>query len=303
MHREKRALLYLLLMFVFLVGSWGFTSAAVKGDSRNKWELGIGVDLNVSFLDTTYQTSYSPLFKYSGVDDYLSAAAQVLNFTPQKNTELGTIFTVNYLLTEKIGIQLFGEFHKTSIGGTGNFFYSFLQYTDCPYPSMVPTLYTIEKNESWPDTIGTLKQSTLSLDMMARFNLGMGFNFDISGGPSFFFLNGEASSIGYLFWTTSHFMRVEFNYPIKFSFKPSMKLGLNIGGELDILLLPHTVFFLTARFFYSPIAASEIELKEIFRFEVNIRDCIDEIMSTMNLQPIKINPSFLIFGTGIKIRF
>jgi len=302
MRRKQYSLLFFIITILYIVLTQ--VNASEIKNLWNKWELGIFMGLNVPDFDITYTTSYSPLLKNTGQVEYLSAASQVLNIHPEKKTDLGFGILLNHFFSKKTGIQLLGQYHKTTLKGTGNTFYSYIQYTAYPYPDFNPTIITVEKNEAWPDTDGSIKNYTFSLNIITRLKLGKENSIDLSAGPSFFNIKGEASSLGYLYWFMAHEIRVPFNYPIKFSFKSLMKLGVNLGIELNISLLSRLKLFINARYYLAPSTSNQLELVEILNFralQAKIEDYIDEITSTMDLLPIKINPSFLIFSGGIKL--
>ena len=304
--KTKFKLLFVLFLVSGLLSVGTVTFAALpKEGCWNKWELGVGIGFNMPLLDTTYNHTYSPIFAYSSPDDFLSTASEILNFKHKKS--MGLNLMLSRMITKKVGIQLLAEFHKTTLQGTYNSFYYYLEYTAYPYPYFNPTLVTREEytDWNWLDNGGHLKQSSLSLNLITRFYLGDTITFDFSGGPCFFGLSGEASSLKYLFWGFSHYILTPNCIVLKFSYKSAIRLGLNFGGEIDLPILRSLIFFLTCRYFYCPTVSSEIHFKEVILNpqSYNLWDYIEEITTVMNPGPLKINPSFLILNAGFKLRF
>jgi hypothetical protein len=293
------------LVLGILWGKISASAASPKEGGWNKWELGVGIGFNMPLLNTTYNHTYSPIFAFGSPDNLFSTASEILNFKHKKS--MGLNLMLSRMITKRVGIQLLAEFHKTTLQGTNNSFYYYLEYTAYPYPDFKPTLVTREENMDWGwlDTGGHLKQTILSLNVITRFYLGDAITFDFSGGPCFFGLSGEASSLKYLKWVFAHYILVPDFIVLKFSYKSAVRLGLNFGGEIDLPLLRSLIFFLNCRYFYCPNVSSEIRFKEIILNpqSYNLWDRLEEITTVMNPGPLKINPSFLILNAGFKLRF
>jgi hypothetical protein len=287
------------------LGKTGASASSKKEGGWNKWELGVGIGFNMPLLNITYNHTYSPIFAYSSPDDFLSTASEILNFKHKKS--MGLNLMLSRMITKKLGIQLLAEFHKTTLQGKNNSFYYYLEYTDYPYPYFNPVLVTREAyiDWDWLDNGGHLKQSSLSLNLITRFYLGDTITFDLSGGPWFFGLIGEASSLKYLKWVFAHYILVPDVIVLKFSYKSAVRLGINFGGEIDLPIMPSLIFFLNCRYFYSPTVSSAIRFKEVILNpqSYNLWDRLEEINTAMNPGPLKINPSFLILNAGFKLRF
>lgn len=301
MKTKVKFIFVLFLLLGILLATTGIYAASPAGGSGCKWEFGVGIGFNMPGINTTYNHTYSPIFAFDSPDDFFSTASQVLNIRHMKDTELNFNFILNHLITEKLGLQLLGVFHKTLLHGTDNSYYSYLEYTAYLYPDFNPTLVTREYDEIWPDTEGSLKQTTFCLNLVTRFYLGPAVSFDLSGGPGLFAFNGDLSSLGYTIYKPRHSWFDYYPDKVTFSIK-GFKLGFNIGGELNVPLLRSVSLFLTLRYFYCPSSSTEINLEKI-EFLISGNSTIDEVESIMNPRPLKINPSFLILNAGFKLRF
>lgn len=300
MKKKPGFIIMLLIVFVIIVSMIG-VSAASPISHRYKWELGAGIGFNIPFINTTYYNTYSPVFSFDSPDIFISTASQVLNITNKKDTGISFSFMVNRLITKKWGIQLLGVLHKTPLNGTDNSYYNYLEYTAYFYPDFNPTLVTREYDEKWPDTGGYLKQSTISLNVMTRLYPGSGITIDFSAGPGIFAFKGDISSLGYTIYKPRHTF-LDY-YPDKLNVSINgVKLGLNIGGELNIPLFRNFHVFFTCRYFYCPNASTEIKPEEIIYF-IGGNSTLDDISSVMNPRDLKINLSFLHLNAGFKLRF
>lgn len=295
------------ITFGFLFLSLLVGETALAGDSqgdgnRGKWEIGVAAGFNSLHLDTAYNHTYSPGFLYGGTEIVTSTATQVLDIRG-KNT-VGLSLVVNRFITEKIGIQLWGEFFKTPFRGMNNSYYTYLQYIDYPPPNYTPVLLTREDHMDWPpETDGYLKQITFALNLLARLNPGHGVTVDISGGPVFFLYSGEVSRIGFTRYSFLHYILVPHLYKLSASIKSTVKPGLNIGGELNVSLLRNLVLFFSSRYYFRSNASSEIHLKEMLNTDEGYSPVpVETFEAQMNLQPLKINLSFLRLSAGLKLR-
>ncbi|NIM17912.1 MAG: hypothetical protein GTO45_38515 [Candidatus Aminicenantes bacterium] len=288
-----------------LCASAASSTGSTEGN-RDKWELGIGIGFNIHFLSSTYNHTYSPLFYYIWAFDSISNASQVLDIT-NKN-DIGLSVMVNYMITKKLGIQLLGEFHKNTLKGRDNFYSTYLEYLYSPYPLITPFYVVRGENIDWAaETDGHLTRYTLGLNVVTRFYWGHGLNVDLSGGPGFFMFNGEVSPLGYTYYYSDRISWYKNLFQLKASIKPTIRLGLNIGAELNVSLLRRVIFFFSCRYFFCPMASSEIYINEVLSSWIpgsgSQQEFIEKITSIMSLRTLKINPSFLSLSTGFKLRF
>jgi hypothetical protein len=293
-------------MFSFcllIITSTDATASDLEGRQegrQSKWEFGLSVGFTLSSINTTYNNTYSPIWDYDAPDDYTSAATQVLNITHKNASSLSLNGQFNYQISKNFRLQLLAEHHKVVLCGTDNSYYNYLEFTFYPYPTWTPTKASREYDETWPDTEGNLKQTTFSLNLMTRLPLGKTITLDLSGGPSIFRVTGEASSLAYTVYKQRHNWLDYYPDKINFSIN-EVKLGINIGCELNIQLQKDISLFFMIRYFCCSSLSADIHLEEIIYYIGGNWD-LDEAATIMDLQPLENNPSFYAINAGFKIR-
>lgn len=292
---------FVFLCICILVGKTALANDSVGEEKRDKWEIGVAIGFAAPHLDTSYDHTYSPGFLYGGTEVITSTATQVLNIT-DKNS-MGLSMVLNRFITGKIGIQLAAEFHKTPLRGMNNSYDTYLQYINYPPPEYKAKTLTRKDHMDWPpETDGSLKQITVGLNLLTRFNPGRAVTVDLSVGPSLFQFSGEVYQIGFTRYSFLHYGLVSHLFRLSASIKSTIKLGLNIGGEVNISLLRDLALFVSCRYYFCPNVSSEIRLKEMLNTNGGYSPIpIDVFESKMNLQPLKIDPSFLSLSAGLKL--
>jgi len=287
-----RKVIYFILLSIIVTPIFGFGV---------QWEFFLAGSYDISSLNNTYNQSFSP--EFIGDNCELSEVSNIVNFDGKNSS--GLLVGTNFLFNGNFGIQAVVVFHKTKLTGAGNLYSSHLEYTALYPPDYAPTEVASDFSIDLPDTDGQFKQFTAALNLLARFDLGSGINADLSGGLSFFRTKGEASTLGYsYYWLGGHSVLFSEFFQLSFDMEPKTKLGLNIGGALNVRIKNFLSLFAAARYFYCPGINADITLKEI----LNLRELIspqtlEEITAVMRPGSIKINPSFLSLSCGIKLNF
>jgi len=282
-----------LLLILLLITS--ITVSAVQ------WEFSLGGSFNVPSLNNTYNPVYSPVLEY--LSGAVTEASQELNLKGKNSG--GLFLAVNHLFNPNFGIQAAAGFHKTSLKGSGNSYHVHLEYTAFYPPDYTPTAGTFDRNIALPNTDGHINQLTLALNLLARFDIGSQLHVDLSGGVSYFRFKGEASTLGYSFyWEGGHSVMFSEFYQLSFTIEPASKIGVNIGGVLNVKLSNMISLFLDCRYFYCSDVSADVNLKEILNpGDIIVMKTLAEITTEMNLPQIQINPSFLSLASGIKLTF
>jgi hypothetical protein len=88
-------------------------------------------------------------------------------------------------------------------------------------------------------------------------------------------------------------------FQLKVAFGPIDRLGFNVGGEFNWLLLHYVCFIADLRLFTSPEA--EVSLN-VLPNEM-LSDPFDQVKQTLNIGRIKVNPTFYRLNLGLKYLF
>jgi hypothetical protein len=292
------------IFFLIFIQALPLMSWASEDEYRNekKYELTAAVNMNYPFLRTSYRSEYSTPFMY-GQD--VSSASQILNLEGRRS--LGVSVAFNYFPHQNFGLQILLDYFKSTIEGENDPYELSFEYTAYFPPSYIPQQVTYESSLNWPDTEGHLKQLSLSLNGIGRFIIEENISASLSAGLSYFQVSGRASSLGYSkFWLGGHSVLFNQNYQFEFSFEPTSKIGINVGGEVSIDFSEMVCFAVGYRYFYCSPILGDIHLEEIINEDEIIRsleESFQQVEEHMNLEPAEINPSFGRIHIGLKFKF
>jgi hypothetical protein len=154
------------------------------------------------------------------------------------------------------------------------------------------------------DTAGQVKQKTFSLNLLARFPLARRINLDFSGGASFFLFCGKAEPIGYVYHAFAHDIFVSIPYRFEFSIPATITLGANLGEELSITLGKHMILFAAGRYYHGFGGSVKPKLiADLSRTGDQDQESLQIFQQRLNLQPLRIKPSFFSLKIGLGLGF
>jgi hypothetical protein len=314
--KKDRFVGLLALAFVFALAPWNLLSqekpvqnrpAGVETErassywKRFKFEISTAVSYSLSSLDSSYAHHYSPPF-LSGA--YESAGDHTIKIEGEDGWGFNIGFA--YLPQTNLGLQFLVDYGKPKLSGGNEGYHVLLNYAS-NFQAVPPYPFTYEYTYGWPPTAGQLTEACLSLNAMFRLPLSKDLAASLSGGLTYFHVNGEATGIAYSYYylLDGDFWGRTFN--VKTKIGAIDKLGLNVGGEVNWVLWSNMCLILDARYFACP--SSTLPIKIIDEGLVTpppppYGDIpFEEVQATMNLQDITINPSFFRLNLGLKYLF
>jgi len=255
-------------------------------------------------MEMNFFNSYSPSTQLYKVDNALAFSNQVIKATSDNIDKLGFFFELNYLFSKTIGIQLLIVFHSdnllieqntvsSTLTGT---YYSF--YDNTYYP------YHFNQIFNWAyETTGEYNYNTFSLNLLHRLYLSKAISIDLSVGATLFRVSGQITPLVYDDWTEDKASIYAFPRKLIMGIGPTFIIGGNVGVELNIPLFKYLGLVFTFRYFLSPNGAAETKIQDFANIQSGVNpDYLEQFESEMNLESITINPSFLTFGVGLKVR-
>jgi hypothetical protein len=269
--------------------------------SKFKFEIGTSFSYQKSLIDSSYFHQYSPPF-LSGA--YESLADHTIKI--QGKDGWGFNIGLGYFPATNFGIQLLFDYAKPKLTGPTSAYHVWLNYAltfnaTPPYPNIFEYTYQL------PETAGDMTEMGVSLNGAFRLPISRRLAVALSGGLTYFHIDGKATGIAYSYywWEDGWFKGRTFD--IKYKIGTIDKLGLNLGAELNWVLFSNMCFVLDARYFACPSETRTMTLineglvtppspayKEI---------PFEEIVATMNLQDLTIDPSFYRINIGLKYLF
>ena len=135
------------------------------GENPGKWELGVGLGMQICSLSITYNSTYSPPMDHiHSVVPVSSTASQVLDIAGKKDIQPRLIVILNRLMSKKLGIQLLGVFYKSTFEGRDNSLSASLDYWFYSWVDSKQHYGSREESRDWTvETDGYLKRNTFPL--------------------------------------------------------------------------------------------------------------------------------------------
>jgi opacity protein-like surface antigen len=256
-----------------------------------KAELGFGWSLHAPALSTSYLNQFVP--PMTPTANYIGSSASQ---TVRLNGKVGTGMSgfLNILINDRFGVQVLVDYFRPNVGGSNSAFDIALDYTTTGARE-----YT--RSDAWPDSKGNFTETTYSLNGLVRFPIAPDLTFSLSGGPTAFYLKGEAMGMGYCSFRLEQDVDVYTlfikTFQLVYDFGPKTTYGFNLGGEVAYTVVPSVILALDVRYFLST--------KEDFQMHITPNDGLTEdaeaIEEALNLGSIRIDPSY--FRVSLTLRF
>jgi len=252
-------------------------------------------------VDTALTMAYTPPFRNATAT--ASSAGQTLQIASENGNGLefgGAVF-----FTQAVGIQVLFAADSFDVGGVNGPHSAHLEYISRMPPDYTPSPIVVERDEEWPDTAGELKQRTLSFNAVGRGRLGRVVVGEVSGGLSYFRMDGPISPLGYAAFTLGGHSTLSYELSeLEVELGPAGSWGFNAGGGIDVEL--GRVVALTADFRYfwgGTITAPVIVSRVLNPDEVIMQDPLETIEETLQPPAAELKPTRVRFMAGLKIRF
>jgi len=285
--RTLRAAGLFVLASVLIMAAAGPLGADVKA------ELGFGWSLHAPAISTSYLNQFVP--PMTPAANYVnSSASQTVRLNGKIGTGMAGFF--NILINDRIGVQLLVDYFRPNVGGSNSDFDILLNYT-----TTGARQYT--RSDSWPDSKGNFTETTYSLNGLVRFPLSSDISFSLSGGPTAFYLKGEATPMGYCSFRLEQDVDVYTLYiktfQLVYDFGPKTTFGGNLGGEIAYTIMRTVILALDVRYFLSA--------RDDFQMHITPNEGLTEdaqtIEEALNLGSIRIDPSYFRVGLTLRFRF
>lgn len=261
------------------------------------------------FQNSLYRSQYTPPWAFLKPKTYTSTAAQDLVLDAESSS--GTSLSIAVSVTRRWDVLFRVDWATSTLSGFNKPYGFTLDYVST-FPSHIPPR-NVHRTESydWPETTGSLKHLSFSLNALARFKIFQALTLEMSGGLTYFTLKGEASSLGFtLLWMGGHETVGEWNYQLKFSFGPKGTFGGNLGLGIEIPVIRPIFIFAGVHAFFAPKIRIKPKLEEFLNKKEDVGiiymlsdfESISDIEPFMNLQPLELNTGRFQFHLGIRLR-
>ncbi|MEN6310123.1 MAG: hypothetical protein ABFD80_01140 [Acidobacteriota bacterium] len=278
---------------VFVLVSVMILAAAGPLGADVKAELGFGWSLHAPAISTSYLNQFVP--PMTPTANYVNSSASQ---TVRLNGKVGTGMAgfLNILINDRFGVQLLVDYFRPNVGGSNSDFDILLNYT-----TTGARQYT--RSDSWPSSRGNFTETTYSLNGLVRFPLSPDVSFSLSGGPTAFYLKGEATPMGYCSFRLEQDVDVYTLYiktfQLVYDFGPKTTYGGNLGGEVAYTIMRTVILALDVRYFLSTRDDFQMHITE----NEGLTEDAQTIEQALNLGSIRIDPSYFRVSLTLRFRF
>jgi len=266
-----------------------------RAEELPKFEIVGGLNLVFPGFSGTYTSQYSPPFPFV---EHISSAQQTLTLDGQRGYGFEAGF--NVFPTPRVGFQVLADFFRADLCGANSPYPVSLSYTAGQPPDNIPRPFTYDRTLSWPDTEGSVKELALAFNVVLRWRLEGAVRGTVSGGPGYFNIRGNAAPLGYTnFRLGGHSVLFPETYGVGFAIDPVAKLGINVGGDVNVRLVGNLSFRADYRYFRAGETTALIRITgPVNPEEVLFPQTVAEIEAALAPRPLTFNPSFwrVVFG-------
>ena len=175
-------------------------------------------------------SAYSPPLFFA--TDFTSSGGQTL--TLDGNGGLGFQGGVNVFGAAHLGAQVFLDRSSADFSGVNQPYTVALTYVSRP-PNSPPLVVGTRQFVMWPDTSGSLVQTTVGLNGVARVGGAETVNATVSGGLAVYRFSGETQPLGFTaFRLGGHSVLFSDEYRVGVSLGPETAVGFDVGGEVNV---------------------------------------------------------------------
>ena len=210
-------------------------------------------------------SSYSPPLLLDG-SDYTSHASQTVTFDGQAHVgfEAGS----NLFFARHAGLQLIFDRQSPDLEGTNGPYDVTLNYISRPPPDNQAIPVTVHKSTPWPDTTGSITQSTFSLNGVVRAGTASRIDVTFSGGLSIQRLSGTVQPVGFTQYNLGgHSVLFENEYHLAMSLGPTSAVGFNLGGDLNVHVARQVALLFGYRYFGGPSVDMPVHVASVLNPE------------------------------------
>lgn len=207
-------------------------------------------------------------------------------------------------LSPRFSLKLSVDINHTPIRGENTSYNVHLDYITRFPPDYLPVHIVRDSSIIWPETDGKLRMFSLYLSLRYRITASKRFELAVSAGPVWSRIGGGFRPLGYSeYWLGGHGVLFSENYLLRVKLPTTSRIGGCADLEL-ILRLSKKVSFVAraAGFSFGRVSWGPV-IDEILNYSLDpVREeKMREIRSSLNVGPLKINPSTLSLQVGFRL--
>jgi hypothetical protein len=242
------------IAFLAMVAIGSSPAAGQQPDASStppRFEAWGGFGVSFGGPSGTLASSYSPPLLLDGA--FSSAATQTI--TLETGTAAGLQGGVNLFVTPRAGIQILVGGESKDLSGTSTPYSYTLTYTSRQPPNDQEVPVVVQSTTPWPAAIGSLADFRTSINGAVRLGPSGRASATISGGLTLHRLSGTLQPLAYTsFRLGGHSVLFTDDYRLSVALEPTMAVGFNIGGDVDVAVARHVALMIGLRYDGGPTA-------------------------------------------------
>jgi len=274
-------------------------AAGALGAADVSVEFGFGASLSVPAFSTAYRNQFTPPMT-PPANAILSSASQTVRLKGEPSVAVTGLF--NLLFGEHWGFQFLFDTFRPGFGGANDPLALRLIY----YVNGPTDRFLYAKAFPFPDSKGDYLETTYSLNGIYRLPLSASVALYFSGGYSAFHISSaQAQPMGFasfrLDTTTDPSNPALYikTYQLVYNLGSKTTQGFNLGGELAFTVIRIVLLSVDVRYYFSPNADFTMHIRQ----DQVLTEPVGPIEDALNLQPLRIDPSYLRVSFAIRFKF
>jgi hypothetical protein len=284
------------LSIVAIASSAGAQSRATASSPFDVW---VGVSGGLTGSSGVLTSSYSPPLLFDGA--FTSAAAQTIAFDTDRAA--GLTGGANLWLSERAGIQILADRVSHSLTGTSTPYIFSLQYASRLPPNDDVQIVDVHQTVPWPEVTGSFRDLSLNLNAVVRAGNANRVSATASGGLTLRRLTGTLQPLAFTsFHLGGHSVLLEDDYRLMMALGPTISIGFNVGGDVNIALGPHAAVMVGYRYIGASTPLIAAQPRDVVNADqIVFEQPLTDISARLGATPLRVSLSHSRIMVGVKV--
>ena len=295
MHRGVARTIHALSIMA-IASSAGAQSRATASSPFDVW---IGISAAPTGSSGVLTSSYSPPLLFDGA--FTSAAAQAITFGT--DSAAGLTGGVNLWLSKRAGLQILADGVSRSLTGTSTPYTFSLQYASRLPPNDDVQIGDVHQTAQWPEVTGSFRDLNVSVNGVVRAGHANRVSVTASGGLTMHRLTGTLQPLAFTsFRLGGHSVLFEDDYRLMMALGPTITIGVNVGGDVNIAMGAHAALMVGYRYFGGPGPRIAAQPRDIVNADqVVFEQPLTDIAARLGATPVTVSLSHSRIIIGVKV--
>jgi hypothetical protein len=285
------------LSIVAFASSAGAQSRATASSPFDVW---VGVGAAPTGSSGVLTSSYSPPLLFDGA--FTSAAAQTITF--DIDSAAGLTGGANLWLNERAGVQILGDRVPHSLTASTSTPYMFsLQYASRLPPNDEVQIVDVHQTVPWPAVTGCFRDLNASVNAVVRAGHANRVSATASGGLTIHRVTGTLQPLAFTsFHLGGHSVLLQDDYRLMMALGPTISLGVNVGGDVNIALGSHAALMVGYRYMGGSSPQIAVQPRDVVNADqVVFEQPLTDIAARLGATPVTVSLSHSRIMVGLKV--